>query len=119
MKSLGIATLILLHLLCVSGGLLAVETPPSGELNQVESNGEWTVRLPDTGAALVNPGMGWTLHFYSNVPKNYGSKLNPSDTVEDFPGLSTVYLRLPWAYLEPEEGKYNWVLQESSGSFWG
>ncbi len=29
----------------------------------------------DTGKALVNPGMGWTMHFYSNVPKNYGSKL--------------------------------------------
>ncbi len=118
MKSLGIATLILIHLLCVSGGLLAVETPQSGELNLAESSGEWTVRLPDTGAALVNPGMGWTLHFYSNVPKNYGSKLNPSDMVEDFPGLSTVYLRLPWAYLEPEEGKYNWAILDTPAQRW-
>ena len=32
-----------------------------------------TVRPVDTGEALVNPGMGWTMHFYSNIPKNYGS----------------------------------------------
>ena len=54
-----------------------------------------TVKTQDTGAALVNPGMGWTMHFYSNVPTNYGSKLSPADTLDDFPGLSTVYLRLP------------------------
>lgn len=63
-----------------------------------------TVKPEDTGKALINPGMGWTMHFYSNVTRNYGSKLEPIDTLDDFPGISTVYLRLPWAYLEPEEG---------------
>ncbi len=30
---------------------------------------EWiTVRPHDTGGALVNPDMGWTLQFYSNDP---------------------------------------------------
>ena len=66
-----------------------------------------TVNPVDTGEALVNPSMGWTMHFYSNVPSNYGSKLEPSDTVDDFPGLSTVYMRIPWAYIEPEEGNFN------------
>ena len=32
-----------------------------------------TVRPVDDGRALVNPGMGWTMHYYSNVPSNYGS----------------------------------------------
>ena len=45
-----------------------------------------TVHPADTGAVLENPGMGWVLHFYDNVPRNYGSKLAPSDTVDDFPG---------------------------------
>ena len=53
------------------------------------------VRPGDTGEALVNPGMGWGLHYYSNIPTNYGSKLAPSDTLDDFPGLSHVYLRIP------------------------
>lgn len=32
------------------------------------------VKPEDNGAALVNPDMGWTLMFYSNIPQNYGSK---------------------------------------------
>ena len=77
-----------------------------------------TVRPEDTGEALVNPDMGWTMHFYSNVPDNYGSKLAPSDTVEDFPGLSTVYLRVPWAFVEPAEGKFNWALFDTPAQRW-
>lgn len=77
-----------------------------------------TVKPQDTGAALVNPGMGWTMHFYSNVPGNYGSKLAAIDTLDDFPGLSTVYLRLPWAYLEPEEGKYDWAILDTPAQRW-
>ncbi len=80
---------------------------------------EWTTVHPqDTGQALVNPGMGWTLHFYSNIPTNYGSKLAPSDTVDDFPGLSVVYLRVPWAFLEPEEGQFNWALLDTPAQRW-
>ena len=45
------------------------------------------VRPKDTGVALENPGMGWVFHYYDNEPANYGSKLEPSDTVDDFPGL--------------------------------
>lgn len=41
------------------------------------------VRPADTDAALVNPGMGWTLHFYSNHIGNYGARLAPSDTLDD------------------------------------
>jgi hypothetical protein len=72
----------------------------------------------DNGAALVNPDMGWTLMFYSNVPQNYGSKLEPSDTVEQWPGLSVVYLRIPWAFVEPEEGKFNWPILDTPAQRW-
>src|ERR1039457_2308327 len=77
-----------------------------------------TVRPEDNSKALVNPDMGWTMHFYSNIPENYGSKLEPSDTLEDFPGLSTVYLRVPWAFLEPEEGRFNWALFDTPAQRW-
>lgn len=76
------------------------------------------VRPTDTGDALVNPDMGWTMHFYSNIPANYGSKLEPADTLDDFPGLSTVYLRVPWAYLEPREGQFNWALLDTPAQRW-
>ena len=77
-----------------------------------------TVEPQDTGRALINPGMGWTMHYYSNVTCNYGSRLEPSDTLDDFPGVSTVYLRLPWAYLEPAEGKYNWAILDTPAQRW-
>jgi hypothetical protein len=76
------------------------------------------VRLTDNGQALINPDMGWTMHYYSNIIANYGSKLEPSDTLEDFPGLSTVYLRVPWAFIEPEEGNYNWSLLDTPAQRW-
>ncbi|MDR1223748.1 MAG: DUF4832 domain-containing protein [Tannerella sp.] len=72
----------------------------------------------DHGKALVNPDMGWTMHFYANDLPNYGSKLAPSDTLDWFPGLSTVYLRLPWAYIEPEEGRFNWEILDTPAQRW-
>ena len=76
------------------------------------------VRPADNGAALVNPGMGWVLHFYDNVPANYGSRLEPTDTVDDFPGLAVVYLRIPWSYLEPQEGGFNWSVLDTPAQRW-
>lgn len=78
----------------------------------------YSISPQDTGEALVNPSMGWTMHFYSNIPKNYGSKLTPEDTLDDFPGLSTVYLRIPWAYIEPQEGKFNWAILDTPAQRW-
>ncbi len=72
----------------------------------------------DNGRALVNPDMGWTMHFYSNIITNYGSKLEPSDTLDDFPGLSTVYLRLPWSFLEPTEGQFDWSVVDTPAQRW-
>lgn len=77
-----------------------------------------TTRPADNGRALVNPMMGWKLNFYSNMLQNYGSKLEPSDTLDDFPGLSCIYLRLPWAYIEPEEGKFDWSVVDAPAQRW-
>lgn len=64
-------------------------------------------RPTDNGKALINPDMGWCAYFYSCRTGNYGYFLEPSDTLEWFPGTSVVYMRLPWAFIEPEEGKFN------------
>jgi len=77
-----------------------------------------TVRPVDDGRALLNPGMGWTMHYYSNAPKNYGSRLEPSDALTWFPGCSTVYLRIPWSYVEPEEGVFNWAILDTPAQRW-
>ena len=72
----------------------------------------------DTGEALVNPNMGWTMHYYSDYIQNYGSKLEPSDTLDDFPGLSCVFLRLPWSHIEKEEGVFNWSIVDTPAQRW-
>ncbi len=77
-----------------------------------------TVRPVDDGRVLMNPNMGWTMHYYSNAPVNYGSFLKPGDSCEWFPGCSIVYLRLPWACLEPEEGVYNWAAIDTPAQRW-
>ncbi len=76
------------------------------------------VHPPDTGQALVNPGMGWVLHHYDNIAFNYGGRLEPSDTVDDFPGVTTVYLRIAWSHLEPEEGRFTWSVLDTPAQRW-
>ena len=98
------STIIALICTCAVGLLSAQETV--------------TVRPADNGRALINPGMGWTMHFYSNVPMNYGSQLEASDALAWFPGCSTVYLRVPWAYVEPEEGVFNWAILDTPAQRW-
>lgn len=77
-----------------------------------------TVRPKDTGELFANPGMGWVLHFYDNIPANYGSRLEYSDTLDDFPALGVIYLRIPWSYLEPEEGVFTWSVVDTPAQRW-
>ncbi|MGQ9634257.1 MAG: beta-galactosidase [Bryobacteraceae bacterium] len=76
------------------------------------------IRPKDDGAALVNPSMGWVLHHFDNDIVRYGSKLEPWDTVDDFPGVGVIYLRLAWTYLEPQEGKFNWLVVDIPAQRW-
>lgn len=67
-----------------------------------------TLRPETTREALVNPGMGFCHYAYAGRLWAYGVK-NPSfDTLDWFPGCSTVYMRLHWCDLEPLEGAYRW-----------
>jgi len=101
-------------------GTAAISVLPLTGKGIVEMNGVAVNSLKpiDNQKALVNPDMGWTMHYYSNVITNYGSKLEPSDTLDDFPGLSTVYLRVPWAFIELEEGKFNGELLDTPAQRW-
>ena len=76
------------------------------------------VRPTDNGAELTNPGMGWVFHYYDNEPSNYGSKLAASDTLDSWPGLAVIYLRIPWSYIEPEEGRFAWSVLDTPAQRW-
>lgn len=88
------------------------------QTSNAQSNKTFIYHPVDHGKALINPGMGWTMHFYSNLLCNYGSKLEAEDTIDDFPGVSTVYLRIPWRFVEPEEGKFNWEVLDTPAQRW-
>jgi len=91
---------------------------PAGMCSAGQQVSLQSVEPADHGQALVNPQMGWTMHFYSNIITNYGSKLEPQDTLDDFPGLSCAYLRVPWSFLEPQEGQFNWSLLDTPAQRW-
>lgn len=81
-----------------------------------------TFRPEITNEPLINPGMGLVNFHYSNRPWAYGSQVNGErvvgDTLDWFPGCSTIYFRLPWAILEPEEGVFRWDLIDSWAQPW-
>jgi len=91
----------------------------AGAAGAARAQGERIIVHPqDTGGALINPGMGWMFHHYDNNLKTYTVNLAPSDTVAEFPGVSSVYLRLDWSDLEPQEGKFNWSVVDTPMQKW-
>lgn len=109
--SLSSATLLLITLILVLGSV----TRPVAQQDRV------VVKPEDNGEALVNPHMGWRFYFYSHGPDNFGSHihgLSPSDTIDEFPGLATIYLRLAWQYVEPEQDKYNFQVFNTPAQRW-
>ena len=76
------------------------------------------VRPVNTDEILVNPDMGLVMFHYSNRQWAYGQLLERGDTLDWFPGVSTIYLRLPWCLLEPKEGEYRWDLLDSYAAPW-
>ena len=92
---------------------------PSSNRLFSDQTGDLHVASPDDhGGALVNPGMGWTMHFYSWRMGPYGSLLEPSDTLDDFPGLSAVYLRVPWSSVQPQKNKFVWEILDTPAQRW-
>lgn len=75
-------------------------------------------RYWDSNKVCNNPHKGWGIHYYDNGIKEYGNRLAPNDSLQGFPGLNDIYLRLAWSFLEPTEGKYNWVVIDSIINRW-
>ncbi len=104
--------------------LAGEEQPQPGPKNPhpvpvpVKRGKTFEVKPVDHGGALLNPYMGWNAYYYTNKPDAYGARLAPSDTAEDFPGMHSVYLRVPWSMLEPEEGKFNWEMFDTPAQRW-
>jgi hypothetical protein len=60
----------------------------------------------DTLRPLANPDKGWYHHMLDNGIHKY--LIQDEKEILSFPGMDHLYLRLCWAFLEPEEGKFDW-----------
>ena len=75
--------------------------------------------LQDNGAGLNNPRMGIQHAIYDNFLQHYGGGTPPSETLEWFDGLSTVYIRVPWSFVQQEDGKFVWSRVDEILDYWG
>lgn len=80
-------------IMCLSGLNLSAQ--------KTDLTGKW-----DTTRALANPDKGWYHHMLDNGINKY--LVQDENDLFRFPGMDHLYLRLAWAYLEPEEGKFDW-----------
>jgi len=60
----------------------------------------------DAARPLPNPDKGWYHHYLDNATNKY--LLERDEELTSFPGMDHIYLRLAWAWLEPEEGRFRW-----------
>lgn len=64
--------------------------------------------LHDAQRVLLNPHKGWYHHYPDNHIKKYA--IARDEDLLHFPGMDHLYLRLAWAYLEPQEGRFDWTV---------
>ncbi len=71
-----------------------------------------TKNFEDNGKALINPSMGWMPFYYSDLLDSYPTK-DPSDTWDYFEGISTVYMRISWSFIQKTEDSIDWSIIDS------
>jgi len=78
---------------------------------EIDMKMHWNDQIP-----LANPHKGW----YHHYPDNHINKyiIREDSHLLDFPGMDHLYIRLSWAYLEPEEGKFNWDIIDNIINKW-
>jgi hypothetical protein len=75
----------------------------------------------DSLTVLKNPGKGWYHHYYDcgtwaygiggdGIGSNDAQRSDEWTLLPTFPGMDHLYIRLPWSYLEPQEGQFDWHL---------
>lgn len=79
----------------------ACNSDKKSSFQKIDLEAQW-----DTIRPLANPDKGWYHHMLDNGIDKY--LISNDSVLAAFPGMDHLYLRLCWAYIEPEEGKFNW-----------
>ncbi len=70
----------------------------------------------DESQPLANPDKGWYHHHFDNTVEKY--LVERDEELTAFPGMDHLYLRLAWAYLEPQEGRFDWKVIDEPIAKW-
>lgn len=76
------------------------------------------VRPEATRDALVNPGMGLVYCPCDGNLWKYGAATRPSETLDWFPGMGVVWVRLPWRDLVGADGRTRWDVIDTFARVW-
>ena len=104
-------------LLLVASGIVAASTITESceaadpGMRRIDLSGQW-----DDQKVLKNPHKGWYHHYFDNGTGIYLTRAD-SD-LDSFPGMNHLYLRVPWSYLEPTKGQYQWSLLDTVINKW-
>jgi hypothetical protein len=90
-----------LHLSVIAGIVFCFSGYLSTASDKTDLTAQWDSLRP-----LANPDKGWYHHMLDNGIHKY--LIQNEQELKAFPGMDHLYLRLAWAFLEPEEGKYDW-----------
>ena len=94
--------------------LVPIEYPPS-----VSTGGISYRVLQDNGELLSNPGTGLQHAIYDNFLQHYGGGTPPSDTLDWFEGMTSVYIRVPWSFIQQKDNEYVWTRVDEILDYWG
>lgn len=90
---------------------LAVAAAATARAVVVDLRPDWDAARP-----LPNPDKGWYHHYFDNSIDRY--LVERDEELTQFPGMDHIYLRLAWAYLEPEEGRFRWEVIDEPIAKW-
>jgi hypothetical protein len=85
----------------IGGLLFTISVSSNLRAQKTDLTNQW-----DTVRPLANPDKGWYHHMLDNGIHKY--LIQDEKDLTNFPGMDHLYLRLAWAFLEPEEGKFDW-----------
>ncbi len=68
--------------------------------------------VPDTVSVIHNPCTGWSIYTDGYIPASADRYYEEMKQCGALAYANSLYIRMPWALLEPEEGKYAWNCNE-------
>ena len=99
------------HYLCLVFLLTILSTPLAAQPQTVDLTPQADFNRP-----LENPHKGWYHHYYDNGVHKY--QVDDDSSLDQFPGMDHLYIRLAWSFFEKEEDQYDWSRIDEVIDYW-